>query len=181
MMNSGKKRAVVLLTAVALLFAAAVGGTIAYLMAQTSEVVNTFTPTNIDISVEEEFSGNVKENVVIRNNGNIPAYIRAMIIVTWQDEHGNVHAQKPVEVTDYTLVLGNSPWKKENDGFYYYQYPVAAEGITADLISSCTPVEGKAPAGYNLHVEILAQAIQADGLGVSSAKEAFAAAKGGTT
>ena len=47
-----------------------------------------------------------------------------------------------------------------SDGYYYYKNPVAAGGETGVLISSCTAVQGKAPVGYGLNVEILCTAIQ---------------------
>jgi len=48
-----KKRTVALLMAAVLLFGAAVGGTFAYLTAQTDSLVNTFTAGNVQITLEE--------------------------------------------------------------------------------------------------------------------------------
>lgn len=48
-----KKRTVALLMAVVMLFGAAVGGTIAWLTAETDEVVNTFTVGDINIELDE--------------------------------------------------------------------------------------------------------------------------------
>lgn len=164
MKNFNKKKAVVLLTAIALLLAAAVGGTVAYLIASTASVVNTFTPTSIGTDIVEEFSGNVKTNVQIRNTGTVDAYIRAKVVITWQDAQGNIHAQKPEAGKDYEIVWGESGgWTKYNtDVLTYFKSPVSANDITHSLINSCTLKEGAvAPEGYTLHVEILTQAIQA--------------------
>lgn len=173
MMNFKVKRAAVLLTAIALLLAAAVGGTVAFLVASTGEVVNTFTPTSITTDIDEDFDGKTKSNVFLTNTGNIPAYIRAKVVFTWKDEAGNVHSHKPVRDVDYTIDWGTSEWDQGSDGFWYYTQPVlplpeganakeatAPVGVTSHLIESCTDKD-TAPDGYNLHVEILAQAIQA--------------------
>ena len=89
--------------------------------------------------------------------------------------HANLGEQKENDESGSTA----GQWTfEENDGFYYWSSEVPATKFTGILIKSCSPVVGKAPAGYNLHVEILAEAIQADGMGVSSAKDAWAIAKG---
>ena len=48
-----KKRTLTILIAVVLVVACAVGGTLAWLTAQTQEVTNTFTVGNIDITLTE--------------------------------------------------------------------------------------------------------------------------------
>ena len=160
-----KKRAAVLLTAIALLIAAAVGGTVAYLSSQTKSVVNTFNPTDIDTDIKEEFDNKTKKNVHVTNTGNIAAYVRAKVVITYQKEvNGNVliHSQIPKEGSgaDYTMDWGTGWEYCETDGFWYYTKPVAPNGKTENLIDSCVSYE-KNPDGYILHVEILAQAIQA--------------------
>lgn len=92
-------------------------------------------------------------------------YVRAAIVVTWQDTTGNVLGQAPVQGTDYTMEL-NSDWFEQN-GFYYYSKPVSksvgTDAVTSVLIDSCSET-GTAPAdGYTLHVEVVAQTIQALG------------------
>ena len=76
--------------ALALVLTLSVGGTIAYLITNTSAITNTFTPSYVDCLVDESFNGNVKTNVSVKNNGDTEAYIRATVIVTWQDAAGNV-------------------------------------------------------------------------------------------
>ena len=76
------KKTVVLLTAIAVLLCATVGGTVAYLVTSTRSITNTFTPSNVTISIEESMSGNVKNDVKIKNTGNTAAYIRAAVVVT---------------------------------------------------------------------------------------------------
>lgn len=157
------RKTILLLIAAVLILGMAIGGTVAYLTATTGEVTNTFTPGKVDITVEETFDGETKTNVSIKNTGNVDAYIRAKVVVTWQDANGNVYGTMPVVNEDYTITWGTTGWDLEtSDGFYYHTTAVAPNGNTSVLITSCEPVEGEAPAGYNLHVEILAQAIQAE-------------------
>ena len=181
-MNS---KTVVLLIAIAVLLTVTVGGTVAYLAASTQPVVNVFTPGSVGGEIEETLEGQVKKNVTGRNTGNVDAYIRAKIVVTWQNSAGDVYPVMPVAGTDYTINDGTDKgWTKGNDGFYYYNGKngdngkVGAGASTGNLIDTCSPVEGKAPSGYTLHVEILAQAIQADGWpeDVDTAQKAFAEA-----
>ena len=76
---------------------------------------------------------------------------------------GNVFAQTPQAGTDYTLSLNENGWLVGGDGYYYCTDAVApdeANNLTPVLIQECKPVEGAAPEGYSLNVEILADAIQ---------------------
>ena len=169
-----KNKAIVLLASLAVLFMVSVTGTLAYLIAQTSPVVNTFTPGNVKPIVSELFDDNTKSDVKIQNTGNVDAYIRAEIVVNWVknvDGYNTFYWKKPVSGTDYNMTLtsvtGTSSvaqkWIEGSDGFYYWTSAVKPGDNTGILISACSPVIGKAPEGYVLSVEILSQAIQADG------------------
>ena len=144
-MKNMNKRKLLLLAAVAVMLLAGVGGTVAYLVAQTDPVVNTFEATHVEISVDDG---------VVTNNGSIDAYVRAAVVVTWQDANGNVHAQMP----NYTVNAG-SGWDQQSDGFYYYENPLSPEDSTSKLTVNCGET---GPDGYVLAVEILAQGIQAE-------------------
>lgn len=155
------------LVALVLIFCCTVGGTLAWLVAATGPVENTFTPAHVTCQVNETFKDGTKSDVKIQNTGNIDAYIRAAIVVNWADKDGNVYGTTPAE-NDYTMTmtlkLSDTGWQEGNDGYYYYANRVKPGAKTSELIKSCSPVEGKAPAGYNLQVTILADAIQADGV-----------------
>ena len=161
--HSGAKRSLVLVVSVLVLLLAVAGGTLAWLTAQDS-VNNTFTPAHVTCTVEETFNGTEKTNVQIKNTSDIPAYIRAYIVVTWKDADDaddNVYGKLPVEGTDYTMTMSSgTAWKKGSDGYYYYTDAVDSKGKTGVLIKSCTEITGKAPVGCNLSVEIMAEAIQ---------------------
>ena len=155
------KKSTVLLVSVVLMITLAVGGTVAFLVAQSISYKNTFVPGDITTEVVETLEGNVKSNVMIKNTGTADAYIRAFVSVTWQDESGNVYGKAPVIGTDYNISydLANG-WQLGSDGFYYWTKAVSTQASTGVLIKTCSPVEGKAPDGYELTVEILGSGIQ---------------------
>lgn len=161
--SSSRRRGAAGLLALALAGALAVGGTVAWLSASTSAVTNTFEPGKVETTVVEKIDNSVKDDVKITNTGNVPAYIRAKVVVNWVDETtGAVSASAPVLGTDYTAGFNLSDgWTQGDDGFYYYRSQVAPDASTGVLLTSCKPVEGKAPAGCVLSVEVLDEAIQA--------------------
>lgn len=152
-------RAVLLLVSLVLVLSAAIGGTLGYLTGQVS-VTNTMQVGEFTTEIDEDTENGVKSNVTVQNTGDYDAYIRAVVVVTWQNEKGEVYPATPVANKDYTIEYGNQ-WS-EHGGFYYYNGVVGAKQSTSDLINSCKPEEGKAPEGYDLNVEILASAIQAE-------------------
>lgn len=165
------KRAVVLLVSLVVLAVASVGATLAYLIAATDPVENTFTPARVSCDVVESFENNVKEDVRIQNTGNTEAFIRAAVVVTWKNDKGEIYAATPQEVTDYTITFNsNNDWVEGDDGFWYHLTEIAPcthvedqehDGcMTEVLINYCSPVDGRAPNEYYLSVEIIASAIQ---------------------
>ena len=177
-MKRMKKKSLLLVAGIVLMLTIAIGGTVAYIVTGTDPVVNTFTPGDVPIDIDEKTDGGVKSDVKITNSGTVPAYIRAKIIVTWKDAQGNVSAIKPVKDTDYEMIIGGN-WDIGTDGFYYYNASVGAGEPTTNLITRCAKLtNANKPDGYDLSVEIIAESIQADGMdGVSNAQQAFAAAK----
>lgn len=155
------KRSFVLLTALTVLMLGVVGATISYLVTSTTPVTNTFEYAKVTCQVTESFDGTTKKNVQIKNTGNIDAYIRAAVIVTWKDAAGNVYGQAPVENTDYEITYSSNGWI-EKDGYYYCTSPVASTKETPVLITECKRLQKPEtiPDGYDLSVEILADAIQ---------------------
>ena len=152
----------------------AIGGTLAYIIANTVSVENKFTPGEVRCEVEETIKNNVKSDVKIKNTGNTAAYIRATYVVTWQKDDGTVNGKMPVVGTDYTIDVESA---KERgwmliDGYWYYTSPVDPEGVTDVLIASCELAENaEAPeGGYHLSVEIIASAIQSEPASVVAEK-----------
>lgn len=156
------KKVILLAVSLVLILSAAIGGTVAYLIDQTGSITNTFTPAKVTPGINENFDRSVKNDVQITNTGDIPAYIRVKVVVTWKDAQDNVYGAAPVLGTDYTWTSGSDKWFLK-DGFYYYSEPVAAQGTTEILFTGCELMDGvKAPEGYSLSVDIHAQAIQAE-------------------
>ena len=157
------KKSLVLLTAMVVLLCAVVGGTVAYLVTATDPVTNTFTPTSSSTSIEEEFNGKVKNNVKITNTGDVDVYIRAAVVITWQDSSGKVLGQVPVAGTDYAITWSMADWiGPKSDGYYYYKKPVSEDESTGVLFTDCKPLKAAPVEGYTLHVEIISEAIQAE-------------------
>lgn len=158
-----------LLISLLLVLTITVGGTLAYIITKTDMVTNIFKPTEVTCEVVEpgwEDGKLTKSKVTVKNTGDVAAYIRAAIVVTWQNDQGQVLADVPVVGDDYTITLkvGESEAWIESDGYYYHKTPVSAKQNTntSILVEECT-VTGTAPVdGYKLHVEIIADAIQAE-------------------
>lgn len=149
------------LACVAVLLTGFVGSSLAWLMDSTTEVKNEFIPGDVTPEVTEGFDGEVKSDVKIQNNGNVPAYIRAKLVFTWQNEAGEVLGVAPT-VGDYTITWTKAGWEDGSDGYYYYTTPVAPgqfTGVLATDIKQNTPNPAE---GYTLHVEVLAESIQAE-------------------
>ena len=161
-----KKRKVILAASLLLAVCLTVGITVAWLRADTASRQNTFTLAKVSCEVEETFDGTVKEDVSIRNTGTADAYIRTAIVVTWMkdgdDSDQTVSSVVPQLDKDYTIQFTeNSGWIQLEDGYWYYTKSVPVGGSTAELIDSCTLLDGaEAPEGYRLAVEIIASAIQ---------------------
>lgn len=128
------------------------------------DVVNKFSPAeSVTPIIHEQFDNNVKENVYFEvGDTDYPVYVRAAIVITWQNEEGTVYFSKP-ETADYTLVLNKTYWEKKSDGFYYYSEPVESGGKTPILIYECKQINPAPAEGYTLSVEIIAQTVQAVG------------------
>lgn len=156
-----KTKKPVALVALLLLLCCTVAGTLAYLVDSTDPVTNTFTPASVSTEVNEDFDGITKSNVTIKNTGDIPAYIRAAVIINWADGDGNVSAT-PVKTTDYTIKWTKEGWV-EHGGYYYYTAPVAVGALTGQLFTGCELAKGVTPPeGYSLQVTILADGIQSE-------------------
>ena len=162
-----------MLVSLLLIIGITVGGTLAYIVADSGPVKNTFTPSEVTTTVDEDVSNGVKTSVRIKNTGDTTAYIRAAVVITWQDENGNVLGELPAEETDYTITYNlDSGWKKGADGFYYWTAPVLSDDEdafnchTGVLINSCKAKQTKTigtgadAVTYSLAVEIIGSGIQ---------------------
>ena len=163
--RSGKS--VALLVSLLLIIGVIAAGTSAFLLDSAGPLHNIFNPSEITTTVVEELDGTTKKNITIKNTGDTEAWIRAAVVITWQDKNGNVYGQFPVAGTDYTISYNESAqktpegkWLKGQDGFWYWSNPVASQNNTGVLITSCTPNVIPPADGYYLTVEIIGSAIQ---------------------
>ena len=161
---------------IVMLIAASVITIYAYLSASTGALKNEFElSATAQPSISEDFNDakTLKQKVCVDvGNPGYAVYVRAAIVVTWKDESGNVYAQAPVLDTDYSMTLktgDDDGWIKGDDGFYYHKTMVAYDGTTPDssktsiLIETCQQLAAAPTENYSLHVEIIAQTIQALG------------------
>lgn len=150
------KRPVMLILALALIAAMAIGGTIAYLTTKTDGVVNTFTPSKVSCTVEEDFNGTTKEKVNVRNTGDTTAYIRVKL-VTYRTNDAGQHIGGTASTPNFSP---GADWMLY-DGYYYYTKPVAPEKKPeADLISSITLESYTDVDGGHQAIDVMAEAIQ---------------------
>lgn len=140
-----------LIIALALILVLAVGGAVAYIFTQTDPVINTFTPTEAKITVDEETNSNQKTSITVVNNSTgVPVYIRVALVANMIDGAGNVTG------ADVPTFTRGDDWIKGSDGYYYYTEPVPVGGFTGNLLKA--PME----LSENMQVVILADAIQAE-------------------
>lgn len=154
------RKSAALLVSLLLLLTVTIGGTIAFLMDSDGPLHNLFNPSQVTTKVEETLSGGTKEKVYIQNTGDTDAWIRVAVVVTWQDEEGNVYGQTPKAGTNYTAWNPGTDWVLGMDGFYYYKKPVASGLSTGVLIDSIAPIGNPPADGYYLTVEIIGSGIQ---------------------
>ena len=157
--NIRLNRTAVLIMAVLLLFGAAVGSTVAFLIDKTAPVENSFEYAKVSCEVTEKFDQNKKEDVKVKNTGTIDAYIRATYVVNWVDKDGKIAASDPAGYSYNVTENPDSKWTKGSDGYFYYTSPVAPGASTQGSLLTCTVTYPENPE-YTLSVEVLAEAIQ---------------------
>lgn len=154
--SGGRKAALIL--SLCLIFALAVGTTLAYLKANTSPVTNTFKAATSEIKIDENVKNGEKSSIQVVNTGTAVSYVRVKLVMNWVDGNGKiVSGGKLPEVT-----LNKSDWF-EQDGIYYYTKPVAPEGKTTNLLQKDSSISEptEKPEGCHLEVTVLAESIQA--------------------
>ena len=139
-----------LIIALALILVLAVGGTVAYIFTQTDPVINTFTPTEAKITVDEQTNDNQKTSITVVNKSTgVPVYIRVALVANMIDEAGNVTG------ADVPTFTRGDNWIEGSDGYYYYTEPVPVGESTGNLLKSPMTLS------ENMQVVVLADAIQA--------------------
>lgn len=155
--NARRKKTAIVVLCVALLVSIVCGSTVAFVIARSRTVDNSFTAGRVACSVAQDYS--------VQNTGNTDAYIRATIVVNWENSDGDIRGIAPVAGQDYTVTL-NEEWtviEQNGRAYYYYNGAVAPNGVTAPLCTVSLKEGVQAPAGFTLAVEVPAEAIQAEG------------------
>lgn len=151
------KKSLTALIALILIICLAVGGTVAFIVTQTQAVKNTFTPSDVEVKIQEVFQDNIKSSITVLNvddadKEDVPCYIRVKLVSNIQDNHDNVLGAAPLQ----GFYLGND-WIDGGDGCYYYKNVVAVGDSTSNLLAEGANIkltEGQV-------VEVLAEGIQA--------------------
>lgn len=156
--SGGRKAALIL--SLCLIFALAVGTTVALLKANTAPVTNTFKAATSGTHVDVEDSGNEKTGIFVMNKGTATSYVRVKLVMNWVSDDGKTISGEPVNID---VKYDTTKWF-EQDGIYYYKTPVGPNMTTDNLLQKdkhiTEPTEGK-PEGYHLEVTVLAESIQA--------------------
>lgn len=156
--SGGRKAALIL--SLCLIFALAVGTTVALLVAHTNAVTNTFTAAESGTHIEEVTEGGEKSSIIVENTGTATSYVRVKLVMNWVSDDGKTISATPVNISvDYD----KTNWFEQGD-IYYYTKPVAPGKMTDNLLQKGKPIteptEGK-PEGCHLEVTVLAESIQA--------------------
>lgn len=162
--SGGRKAALIL--SLCLIFALAVGTTVALLKANTAPVTNTFKAATSETHVDVTDSGKEKTGIKVENIGTATSYVRVKLVCNWvsDDENNQTISSEPVGIKPE---INTDDWFLGTDGIYYYRKPVAPKDaetgkVTTNLLQKpiTEPTEGK-PDGCHLEVTVLAESIQA--------------------
>lgn len=160
--SGGRKAALIL--SLCLIFALAVGTTVALLVAHTNAVTNTFKAAESGTHIEEVTEGGEKSSIIVENTGTATSYVRVKLVMNWvSNDDSKTISATPVKITvDYD----KTNWV-EQGGIYYYKTPVgprdSGNNMTENLLKAGSPITEPTdkPEGYHLEVTVLAESIQA--------------------
>lgn len=167
------KRKIILIVACILLSAATFGGTLAYILTNTTSLTNKFTPAQVSCEILEDFSnGTIKQDVCVQNTGDAPAYIRVKLLPYWYDKENDTIIAKTSWTPSFTPGQG---WVPGEDGYWYYTSPVNPGECTSALIPSLTMEQDDVSLARQV-LEIIASCIQAEP--ADAIKEAWSGTNG---
>lgn len=122
-------RTVMVALALVLVLGLAIGGTVAYLVTNTSAITNTFTPASVPNTPVEKFDSTTKTSIQVENEGNIAAYVRVKLVTYRVDDNGS-RIGGAATIPTFTPANG---WF-EKGGYYYYPTAVEPESTSPNLL-----------------------------------------------
>lgn len=145
--DNKKKKAIMIASMVTALIIASVVVVYAvvYITDKDGPANSVFTPSEVGCSVAEN-----EGTYTVTNEGNINSYIRVAVVANWKNIEG-IHWQVP-EIT----VTPDSTWVKEGD-YYYFKGAVVPD---ATVTFGTVALSGETVDGYDLQIQVLAEAIQ---------------------
>lgn len=148
----------------------AFSGSLAYLVAKPEPLTNRFQPGYVPVEPEEVLENGIKKDVAFTNLGNTNARMRAQVVFAWKNANGQIYPKLPIPGSDYTIQFNTADWTLARDGYWYCSADVAPGQRSPIFISRCQKADiASVPSGFDLSVQILVQAIQADSAAVSDA------------
>lgn len=154
--KKNNKSKVTLISVLALVMVVAIGGTLAWLFADTQGITNTFVPSEVTGDIVEKFENDVKSSITVQNTGNIAAYVRVKLVTYRVNEAGNQIGGE-AEIPSFTL---GTNWVKYGD-YYYYTVPVQPNQSTGELLGSEIKLQQYTDAdGGKQVIEVLSESIQ---------------------
>lgn len=133
-----RKPMIRILLSVLLVAVVAVGGTLAYLVASDSPLLNTFALMRISTEVEEPSTGTAEtKDPKVKNTGTADVYVRAIAYVVMVDKDGNEYVD-PVAAAKVSPVYNTAKWGDGGDGYYYYTSKLAPNATTEELFTDVT-------------------------------------------
>lgn len=149
----GGRRTTAVILSILLVLALAVGGTVAYIIAQSDEITNIFSPSQVLCQVIDHDDG----TFTVKNAGDVEAYLRAAVVVNWESAENEAYWQNPA------FTVSGDGWNLGTDGYYYYSAPVPADTAAPVPITVTVTAGQTAPeTGYTVTVQVLGEAIQSE-------------------
>lgn len=150
--RKGHKKILVLAVSLVALVSVVIGGTLAWLTADSDPVVNTFNPASVDCQITETFNNDntQKTSIKVTNTSNIDAYLRVAVVANYVNSTREIIFGTP-SVTPSVA----SNWIRIGD--YYYYKSAVAPGTSVDFLASALSLNEN---NQKLQVTILAEAIQ---------------------
>lgn len=147
-----------------------VGGTLAYLMASDSPVLNTFKLAEVKTDIDEPTTGtDVTKSARVSNTGESAVYVRAKVLISSGDAG--------VTEDQFDFTYNTEYWMAGENGFYYYKDILQPNMPTEPLFTGVT-VSGDVPKEATFSVDVYQESVLAPAdaeFDLSKAQQAFAA------